>query len=864
MRARFMRQKFKLLAAFAVCASLGFAAAHIGRRDLFLPPERPAEILLGPEALEYTGLDIPVQSESFYGFLAFKQDGSMLAARTKNGIELLDPRTGAKTLDIAHEGKTAVSFGFLHTRNALLSCDPEGIVRLWDLSTGKKMAEYPAGNGALHGMAISPDDSTALLVEEAGILSLLDLKNGSATALPAPAPTSVAAAGAYSPDGAQLAAAWTDGKITLYNAADRSVLSTRTWPFPEVTRLEFTPDGKKLVLSTREGKAYLLDAWETGAAPLPIEGKTQLLNGRLALIELNALKSAVFDLLKGTVTATLALNGNPVTASAAGPYGSSIALEEEDRILTFNINSSGDAFVFPAYNGKTSEEERNYYLMRERARTAFEKNRADTINATPDFLYPVAAPQYNPAKEAFEFHAAGLRLEARASFKRALDFNPKGQELTLSGKLRWKDINVYELTAPVLGGENGEEPLRVTPATGEPRATFPPAVIPPGRQRRSYETAISLYNAGHTGKALEVLEKLAREKYTPAMVGLAYFYSSGQVPGKDDGHALQLEREAEAAGNTQAQMRMGQRTLYGIRVTSSTARAAEYFAKAARTGNPEAAYWLGSTLALVKGTSVQAGQSAEQLQAYDLLQAAKWLRKSAEGSYAKGQFAYASILEAGTGVAQDMEDALEWYEKAAAQGLPDAMAALAQLYETGARAPKDTARALRLLTDAAKADKNFQPLLTAFLTRTKPEELRAALNMPAGQILPAPERMAQNLTTMPPDRLFGVRMGGESAGHLSARGAGMILLTVTAMLFAAVLFAGKKLPSCPPDLEYNTAAAGARHLKRGWVSLLSAVAKTLAERHSSAPAPKEESKTGEEAGKDKPENKDDTVLKISL
>jgi len=79
-----------------------------------------------------------------------------------------------------------------------------------------------------------------------------------------------------------------------------------------------------------------------------------------------------------------------------------------------------------------------------------------------------------------------------------------------------------------------------------------------------------------------------------------------------------------------------------------------------------------------------------------------WLRKSAEGGFARAQYALGLLHESGEGVARSLTEATAWFLKAAEQGYRDAQVSVATQYFLGRGAPRDYTEAARWYERAAE------------------------------------------------------------------------------------------------------------------------------------------------------------------
>ena len=184
---------------------------------------------------------------------------------------------------------------------------------------------------------------------------------------------------------------------------------------------------------------------------------------------------------------------------------------------------------------------------------------------------------------------------------------------------------------------------------------------------RAFAQQLQAALAGHAAAQLAMTELLAVDQSALA------------------GHFLQL---AAAAGEVQAQYRLGCRLAEGTGVAQNRAHAVYWWEKAALAGHTGAASALGG--ALLGGDGVP----------NDAAGALWWLKLAAEAGDAKAQWNLGGmyIIAAG-GLVQDLAQALAWCQKSANQGFVPAQAALGVLYERLGQSDK----ALQCLTLAAQA-----------------------------------------------------------------------------------------------------------------------------------------------------------------
>ena len=137
------------------------------------------------------------------------------------------------------------------------------------------------------------------------------------------------------------------------------------------------------------------------------------------------------------------------------------------------------------------------------------------------------------------------------------------------------------------------------------------------------------------------------------------------------------------AGDVEAQMALAQRYRFGVGVSQDSARAVEWFEKAAEQGNVQGEFSVGYMYA-----------SGENGFKKELVKAAEWFRKAAENEHSNAQANLGMMYARGDGVEKNTETALFWLQKAADQGYAPAQLEIGRLYATGDDGmPKDIEKA---------------------------------------------------------------------------------------------------------------------------------------------------------------------------
>jgi WD40 repeat protein len=120
----------------------------------------------------------------------------------------------------------------------------------------REIARLGAGDGALHGIAFSPDGRRVLVASETGIARIWSPDGSS---LPLMASHSRLFAAAFSPDGARVVTAAADGAAQLWNAATGERIGGPMIHASDVVSASFSADGALLVTGALDGVARLWD-----------------------------------------------------------------------------------------------------------------------------------------------------------------------------------------------------------------------------------------------------------------------------------------------------------------------------------------------------------------------------------------------------------------------------------------------------------------------------------------------------------------------------------------------------------------------------------------------------------------------------
>lgn len=135
--------------------------------------------------------------------------------------------------------------------------------------------------------------------------------------------------------------------------------------------------------------------------------------------------------------------------------------------------------------------------------------------------------------------------------------------------------------------------------------------------------------------------------------------------------ALPYLQKAAEAGDTKAQLYVGNMYREGLGVKKDYAKTIPWFEKAANAGDARAQTYLG--IAYSEGLGVEP----------DYEKAAQWFLKAAEQNHGPAQTLVGVMYYKGMGVEQSFPEAKKWLEKASANGEKDAQSFLGLIYLEG-------------------------------------------------------------------------------------------------------------------------------------------------------------------------------------
>ena len=187
--------------------------------------------------------------------VAYSPDGTTLVSGAWNVVKLWDAKTKKEITTFKYEGSPgAVTFSpdckVLAVANTTRFGGSDGTVKLWEVSTGAKIATLQGHTGTYSAVAFSPDGDTFAMTLGNGTVKFWEVMTGKdISTLSKENVWSMA----YSPDGNTLALGRYDGTVKLTDVISGRRVARLRGHAAIVTTLVFSPDGTKLAVGARSG-----------------------------------------------------------------------------------------------------------------------------------------------------------------------------------------------------------------------------------------------------------------------------------------------------------------------------------------------------------------------------------------------------------------------------------------------------------------------------------------------------------------------------------------------------------------------------------------------------------------------------------
>lgn len=176
---------------------------------------------------------------------AFSGDGSLLATSNAAGQVTVRRTSDWKPVRAFHHAGGATSVAFTPDRRLILTAGYDGLVRSWDLKTGKAVGRFSGATGTIWSLDVSPDGRQVAAAGEDGVIRVWPL-TGPARPLTMRGHERNIWQVRFSPDGNRIASGSFDQTARIWDLDSGRLLHTLRGHTQAVVALDYSPDGKVL------------------------------------------------------------------------------------------------------------------------------------------------------------------------------------------------------------------------------------------------------------------------------------------------------------------------------------------------------------------------------------------------------------------------------------------------------------------------------------------------------------------------------------------------------------------------------------------------------------------------------------------
>ena len=176
---------------------------------------------------------------------------SRFSALGPGNIIVWDARSGWQIHNLKVNAAVA---GGSATGSTVLSGGLDGLIRVWNLDTGRAIQSFAGHAGGVIALALSPDGKTAVSVGDDGVIKLWDVREGRELMALAGHAGDIRAL-AFSPDGALVIGGGWDKTVRLWNAATGRLFQSFSGHDGAIRAVAFARNGGCLRIRGRSRQA---------------------------------------------------------------------------------------------------------------------------------------------------------------------------------------------------------------------------------------------------------------------------------------------------------------------------------------------------------------------------------------------------------------------------------------------------------------------------------------------------------------------------------------------------------------------------------------------------------------------------------
>lgn len=220
---------------------------------------------------------------------------------------------------------------------SLISGGVDGVIRVWDMATGKALRNLVGHTSYINALIISPNGKNLISAGADETIRIWNLETGQN--IRTLRDGSFVNTVVVSPDGKTLASGNADGTIRLWNLATGEEIATLTGHESAVNSLVYSPDGKVLISGSADSTVKLWDT-KTGTVLHTLAGHTSYVNAVAVSPDARMVMSAsadstikVWDSQTGELLRTLEGHKSFVNALRVSPDGMTVISSSADSTI---------------------------------------------------------------------------------------------------------------------------------------------------------------------------------------------------------------------------------------------------------------------------------------------------------------------------------------------------------------------------------------------------------------------------------------------------------------------------------------------------------------------------------------------------